>query len=62
MKYKLNERNIDTVCKEANAYLVSRKTNPKDLVHTKLLMEEVLLTYLDAFGNDADFSWITAED
>ncbi len=56
MKYKLNERNIDTVCKEANAYLVSRKTNPKDLVHTKLSMEEVLLTYLDAFGNEAEFS------
>ena len=56
MKYKLNERNIDAVCMEANAFLVKRKTNPKELVLAKLSMEEVLLTYLEAFGSDAEFS------
>ena len=56
MKYTLNERNIDAVCKEAYAFLVRRKTNPKDLIHTKLSIEEVLLTYLSAFGSDVAFS------
>ncbi len=55
MKYTLNERNIDAVCKEAYAFLVRRKTNPKDLIHTKLSIEEVLLTYLSALGNDVAF-------
>ena len=31
MKHTLNERNIDTVCTEASAFLVRRKTNSKDL-------------------------------
>ncbi len=56
MKYKLNERNIDAVSKEASAYLVKRKTEPKALTHTKLSIEEVLLDYLDAFGSDAEFT------
>lgn len=56
MKYKLNESNIDAVCKEAHVFLVRRKTNPKDLIHTKLSIEEVLLTYLSAFGSDVEFS------
>lgn len=56
MKYTLNERNIDTVCTEASAFLVRRKTNSKDLILTKLSIEEVLLTYLSAFGSDVQFS------
>ena len=56
MKYTLNKRNIDTVCKEAYAFLVRRKTNSKDLILTKLSIEEVLLTYLSAFGSDVQFS------
>ena len=56
MKYQLNERNIDAVCKEAYAYLLRRKTERKALIHTKLSMEEVLLDYMIAFGGDVEFS------
>lgn len=56
MKYKLNELNIDAVSKEVNAYLVRRKTEDKDRVHTKLSVEEVLLDYMSAFGSDAEFT------
>lgn len=56
MKYKLNEMNIDAVSKEVNAYLVRRKTEDKDRVHTKLSVEEVLLDYMSAFGSDAEFT------
>ena len=30
MKYKLNEMNIDAVSKEANAFLIKRKTEEED--------------------------------
>ena len=56
MKYKLNEGNIDIVSKEADAYLVKRKTEKKDRIHTKLSIEEVLLFYMSAFGSDAEFT------
>ena len=38
MKYTLNERNIDAVCKEAYAFLVRRKTNPKDTNELRALV------------------------
>ena len=56
MKYKLNEANIDAVCKEANAFLTKRNTEPRDRTHTKLSIEEVLLDYMDIFGSDAEFT------
>ena len=55
MKYKLNEMNIDAVSKEVNAYLVRRRMEDRDRVHTKLSVEEVLLDYMSAFGSDAEF-------
>ena len=56
MKYQLNELNIDTVSTETDAYLVKRKTAPKDRTHTKLSIEEVLLDYMGVFGRDGEFS------
>ena len=56
MKYKLNESNIDAVCKEADAFLIRSRTEPKDRTHTRLSIEEVLLDYMDAFGSDVEFS------
>lgn len=56
MKYKLNEQNIDAVSKEVNAYLIKKKTQDKDRVHTKLSIEEALLEYMSAFGSDAEFN------
>lgn len=56
MKYKLNEMNIDAVSKEANAFLIKRKTEDRGRVHTKLSIEEVLLDYMSGFGSDAEFA------
>ena len=55
MKYKLNEANIDAVCKEADAFLIQKNTEPRDRTHTRLSIEEVLLTYMGILGKDAEF-------
>lgn len=56
MKYRLNETNIDAVCKEADAFLKKRNTEPRDRIQTKLSIEDVLLYYRSAFGSDAEFT------
>ena len=43
MKHKLDECNIDAVCKEADAFLARKKTEPKDRIHTKLSREKARL-------------------
>ena len=56
MKYRLDECSINAACENANSFLEKRRSNPKDLILAKLSMEEVLLTYLQAFGSDVEFS------
>ena len=56
MNYKLNEISIDAACEAADEFLVSKKTNSRDRIRTKLSIEEVLLNYMSIFGTDAEFS------
>jgi hypothetical protein len=56
MRYQLNEINIDAACEAADEFLVSKKTNSRDRIRTKLSIEEVLLNYMSIFGADAEFS------
>ena len=56
MRYKLNETDINAACEAADAYLVKKKVQSKDRIHTKLSIEEILLNYKGIIGTDAGFA------
>ncbi|MBE6015779.1 MAG: dicarboxylate/amino acid:cation symporter [Lachnospiraceae bacterium] len=55
MRERLTVSAIDAAVAEAEEYLDRRKIDSKDLIRIKLGIEETLLFYREAFGEDAEF-------
>ena len=50
---KLTYADIGKSMEEVEGFLQSSKADHKDIMRTTLAAEEILLTYMDAFGEDA---------
>lgn len=52
--YKLTNQNIDLISEKCQAYYHSRKINNSSILKLRLTLEEVLMTYQEAFGEDCE--------
>ncbi len=55
-KYTFDNENIDNAVSEVVDFLKKSKINDKDILRTRLTLEEILLDYADRFGTAAEFS------
>ncbi len=56
--FRLEPASIDIVSEDASAFLRSLKVQRKNIIETRLTIEDMLLDYMEHFGSDAEFTYI----
>ena len=56
--YKLEPKSIDLVSDDAQSFLAGLKVPKKNILETRLSIEEILLDLMEKFGSDKEFSYI----
>ena len=56
--YKLAPESIDAVSEDVVSFLTELKAPKKNIIETRLSVEEILLDYMDKFGSETEFTYI----
>ena len=57
-EYKLNAAAVDEVSEDFQSFLIQLKTQKKNVILSRLTVEEILLDFMDKFGQDVGFTFI----
>ncbi|MCR5207675.1 MAG: dicarboxylate/amino acid:cation symporter [Eubacterium sp.] len=57
-KYKLTPESVDSVSEDVSSFLVGLKTQKKNIIETRLTVEEILLNLMDRYGREQEFTYI----
>ncbi len=60
-KYKLIPESVDLVSEDVNGFLTALKTQKRNVLRTRLTVEEILLSMMDKFPSDKEFTYIRSK-